>query len=623
MTAANTQPGHARSGFVMDLLALSLLCVFMYFTGLSAQGLSNWQESQRAVVVREMQDPGNPYNPGHVNWLVPTVNGQPYLAKPPMFYWVQLAIAELCGHRAGIIDLRAAAALAGLLGVLATYIVTRRVLEDEGEAGEGTAGFRSRGCLGRSAARWSAVTLATGLLYVHSSRVGELDILMVPFVVAAIGGIAEAWRASRAGERTHWFGVVLAALAAAGAVLTKGPPSLLAIAAGGYGGIALWAAYAVEHGPEDRLAARTPLRVRARITLVLAAGTAGFAAAAVRNTYGPGGWMGCLIIALLCGWLADLALRLATPARFRVFLRTLSRTHPLIVLGVPLLALWWWYGAVAARIGADAASAWTRKETEDNLNIFIAVSPWTNLGVALYGVGLASFGAIGTLAWLVRTRPRLPAAWYTPLAWTGLGFAGFSLLGKGVGRYLTPLWPGIAMLAGLGIATLLARTRPPRRIRPALLACVAALAIGQAWWYAIGREHALSRRSPRDMVRELLDGGVAPGRLASFEFSTPALTYYAGERVEPVGFIFIRDVTVGGKPWSLDDLAADVRARGPIVLLVRSRQTGDPAWSSEPAIDRLRAAGFVVEPIPTRSRFVIDNGRIDVLAVRVSLRATS
>jgi len=90
---------------IRDVVLLSALCWALYLPGLTAHGLMNWQEGQRALVAREMQARGE--------WLVPTAHGRPYLAKPPMIYWCELGLAELRGARCGEFELRATVALFG------------------------------------------------------------------------------------------------------------------------------------------------------------------------------------------------------------------------------------------------------------------------------------------------------------------------------------------------------------------------------------------------------------------------------------------------------------------------------------------------------------------------------
>src|SRR3954466_10337421 len=113
-----------RRTAIRDLFLLSALCSLVSLPGLAAQGLANWQESQRALVAREMQSRGE--------WVVPTVEGRPYLAKPPMMYWCQMAIAGARGVPSGEFELRLTVAVAGWLGVLATYVVGLRMLSTRG-----------------------------------------------------------------------------------------------------------------------------------------------------------------------------------------------------------------------------------------------------------------------------------------------------------------------------------------------------------------------------------------------------------------------------------------------------------------------------------------------------------
>src|SRR5262249_42283017 len=98
----------------------------------------------------------------------------------------------------------------------------------------------------RDAALWSALCLATGILYVRSSRIGELDILLAPFVVIAVGGVLRSWHHHRVRRQAHLGAIVIATIAAIGAALTKGPAGLAVIALAGYGGIALWTAFTRE-----------------------------------------------------------------------------------------------------------------------------------------------------------------------------------------------------------------------------------------------------------------------------------------------------------------------------------------------------------------------------------------
>ena len=596
---------------------LSALCFITFFVGLTTHGLTNWQEAQRALAAREMSLSGN--------WLYPTINGQPYLAKPPFFYWVQLTLAKVRGEIAGEWELRAAAAIAAWIGVLATYLVGRKLLTERSRADSES--------FARDAAFFGAGMLATGVLYARSGRIGELDIWLAPLVTVAIGGIAAAWRTHRAAtlatapcgfpcgpEPTAVAPLLIATLAATAAALTKGPPALLAIFVAAYGGIALWAACSPDipaSVPPRRIALGGLLGalVILALTWVLLGSAKDPVVAAQLNH--PVGWP---LLAGIGAALGILGARVTLRPRALALWRALTRTHFLIVLGVPVVALLAWGRIVGSRIGPAAAAAWANKETEDNLNILVPESPLKNLEAMSYGVGLGSLAAMLALVWIFRRKPRFDPGWYIVVAWLGLGFAAFSILGKGIARYLTPLWPGVALLGGLWVAYRLGLHGRSwlvgRRLRVALGLAFALLGLAQGWWYGFGREQFSGGRSPRALVRELLDSGIQPDRLSTYQYYNSALDYYAGTRVQPIGVTGLRELTQGGKTWDLSDLRADLRLNGPRVMLVRTLPT---RRNSGLPIDQLQADGFLLEPIATSARFTIENGRVPMVPVRVSL----
>ena len=62
-----------------ELLLLVACCAFLLFYGLGAFGLLGADEPRYAQVAREMLDRGD--------WVTPTLNGKPWLEKPPLYYW--------------------------------------------------------------------------------------------------------------------------------------------------------------------------------------------------------------------------------------------------------------------------------------------------------------------------------------------------------------------------------------------------------------------------------------------------------------------------------------------------------------------------------------------------------
>jgi 4-amino-4-deoxy-L-arabinose transferase-like glycosyltransferase len=66
-----------------ELLLLVACCGFLLFFGLGAVGLLGADEPRYAQVAREMLD--------RRDWVTPTLNGRPWLEKPPLYYWQAMA----------------------------------------------------------------------------------------------------------------------------------------------------------------------------------------------------------------------------------------------------------------------------------------------------------------------------------------------------------------------------------------------------------------------------------------------------------------------------------------------------------------------------------------------------
>jgi 4-amino-4-deoxy-L-arabinose transferase-like glycosyltransferase len=570
---------------IRHLLLLTALCWATYFPGLATHGLTNWQEAQRGLVAREMQT--------RHEWIVPTVDGRPYLAKPPLIYWSQLALASCRGVVTGEFELRLTVALAGWLGVLATYVAARRMV-------------------GGVAAWWAGIFLTGGLLYARSSRIGEIDILMAPFTSAAIGALYVAWQSHLERRRTHLTAVLLAIAAACGAMLAKGPPALLAIGLAGYGSIALHEAWSSD---VPKSVTRSGAVVGA---LILAGETVWLNRS---EPWGPADVAGVGMFGLMGAGVGVVLARLGALGRWKSLLAASSRTHPVAVLGIPLLVLWGWGRLVTARIGPEAVAAAVRTETLDNLRPLVAESPINNLEAMTYAVGLGSLAAAGCAVWMIHRRIRPTPARWVLIAWVVGGFCAFSLLGKGVVRYLTPVWPGVAIVGGVWFEHALSRVRSPRRLGLLTATAAVALCLGQSWWYGFERERKHPERSPRAMMKELVRApGVDPGRISMFEFESPAVDYYVGASVDSLADVVPRPGLVGIGPGTIRDLHDRLeREDSDWTLLIRRTQPS--SMISRLALDRLHDAGFVTAPIPLTARFVIDNNRTDVDAVRVRRRS--
>ena len=99
-----------------DAVLIAGFCAFLFFYGLGQFGLIGADEPRYAQVAREMLD--------RHDWVTPTLGGQPWLEKPPLYYWQAMLSYSLFG----VSDwaARVPSSLDGSLMVLAVYLFVRR-----------------------------------------------------------------------------------------------------------------------------------------------------------------------------------------------------------------------------------------------------------------------------------------------------------------------------------------------------------------------------------------------------------------------------------------------------------------------------------------------------------------
>jgi 4-amino-4-deoxy-L-arabinose transferase-like glycosyltransferase len=134
------------------------------------------------------------------SWVVPTLQGEPYLDKPPLLYW----LVALSYHAFGISPAaaRLVPALCVHLTILAIYLIGRR-------------------SVGQRAAFWAALLLSVAPGFVSVARLLLLDGLLTLFVALSVLCGFEAVRTGR--FRPGWW--LASALASGLGFLTKGPIS--------------------------------------------------------------------------------------------------------------------------------------------------------------------------------------------------------------------------------------------------------------------------------------------------------------------------------------------------------------------------------------------------------------
>jgi 4-amino-4-deoxy-L-arabinose transferase-like glycosyltransferase len=187
-TADRPSPWRWRSLMFVLLVPAALLYPCLSFP------LFEPDEGRYAQIPREMLETGE--------WIVPTLQSEPYLDKPPLFYWlVMLAYAGL-GYHDWAARLVPALAMHG--SVALTYLLGRRML-------------------GERAAFWGALLLAVSPGFFGMGRLLVLDGLLTFWVTLALFAL---YRAQRGPSLDHrWW--LAAALACGLGVLTKGPVAVV------------------------------------------------------------------------------------------------------------------------------------------------------------------------------------------------------------------------------------------------------------------------------------------------------------------------------------------------------------------------------------------------------------
>jgi 4-amino-4-deoxy-L-arabinose transferase-like glycosyltransferase len=100
-----------------EWLLLVGFCVFLFFYGLGQFGLVGADEPRYAQVAREML--------ARHDWITPTLNGTPWLEKPPLYYWQAMIAFAIFGVRDWVA--RAPSAIDASLIVLAVYFFLKKL----------------------------------------------------------------------------------------------------------------------------------------------------------------------------------------------------------------------------------------------------------------------------------------------------------------------------------------------------------------------------------------------------------------------------------------------------------------------------------------------------------------
>ena len=133
------------------LLWLSIIAsILIFFWGIWSIPFLSHNEGRRGQVVQEML--------ANKDWLIPTLNGEVYVSKPPLFYWIA-GLFALLFHSTAEWVMRLPSALSAL-GV--TWIMFDRVKK----------------YIGRWPALFSAIILLTSATFTKRARVAEIEMLL-------------------------------------------------------------------------------------------------------------------------------------------------------------------------------------------------------------------------------------------------------------------------------------------------------------------------------------------------------------------------------------------------------------------------------------------------------------
>lgn len=189
-------------------VALLVVACFAVFLELGRMDVCTDNEGQRATPPAEMLRSND--------FVVPTINGITYLAKPPLLYWAIAGVYSLTDEISAL-TARIPSALCAVGLVMAVYLV-----------------FRYR--LGEYPARWAAFGLLASPYFLEHARWAQLD---VPLTLATFLALSAAWTAFDVKcpfRRTYL--TLIAGIALGAAIMLKGPAPLLFLAA-------VWASYLI------------------------------------------------------------------------------------------------------------------------------------------------------------------------------------------------------------------------------------------------------------------------------------------------------------------------------------------------------------------------------------------
>ena len=388
----------AHYGLIIAIAA----CVL--FTGLGSARLWDRDEPRNAGCAAEMMARGD--------WIVPTFNGELRAHKPVLLYWFIISAYHLFGVNE--FAARFWSAVLGIGTTLLVYHIGRRLFEPR-------------------VGLWAAVILSTALMFDVAGRAATPDSVLIFFCTAAISvyvlsvfapaaeSMCEdvAW-SERLREPGRWFPSWPASIAMYGlmgmAVLAKGPVGLVLPTA------VIGMFLLIARLPASANGSHVPAKPHSRSQFAL-----GFVSRSVRTAARP-----------------------FAPAHF---LKTCWLMRPCTALVVAGLVALPWYVAVGLQTQGDFLQGFL---LEHNLGRAMRPMEGHN-GSILYYPAAVLFGFFPWSVFMLplllhgvqqaRSRRGVSPAYTLAFCWLGVYLGVFSVAQTKLPSYITPCYPGLALLA--------------------------------------------------------------------------------------------------------------------------------------------------------------------------------
>ena len=177
------------------LWATAIVALTVFFWGLGSIDLLSLNEGRRALAIQEMVASGN--------WLLPHLNGELYLTKPPLLYWLSSSLALVGGVNEW--TLRLPSALAAIATLIMVYRYTLRQT-------------------GRWAALFVVQLLIANLGFAMLGRRAEIEMQLTALCVGSLLSALQ-YIQNQSSKNWIYFSYFLLALA----LMTKGPLVLLLV----------------------------------------------------------------------------------------------------------------------------------------------------------------------------------------------------------------------------------------------------------------------------------------------------------------------------------------------------------------------------------------------------------